>query len=156
VILADRLPDGATARRRLFARVASGATLVLSELAAGRHAVLDEEIEVKPCGFSPVDFVSRATGHPLVADFAPDDFRHWHDAAVDRIAPILPATFQAPSWTPILLSGEAGWGATPRPAHAAAERVHGKGRIVLSLVTLAGRIATNPAALRYARRLLGA
>lgn len=154
LILADGLPENASARRRLFARVAAGATLVLTELAPGRHPILDEKIEIKACGFAPLDFASRATAHPLVADFERDDFRYWHSPASGRVEAILPATFQAPDWTPILVSGEAGWGATPRPALAAAERLHGKGRIRLSLVTLAGRTSTNPAALRFAQRLL--
>ena len=156
VILADSWPKAEAERRRLLARVAAGATLVFSELANGAYSILGEDIEVKPCGFGPLDFASRATGHPVVEGFAPDDFRYWHDAKLNRIAPLLPATFQAPEWTPILLSGEAGWGATPKPALGAAERRHGKGLIRLSLVSLAGRTETNPAARLYAQRLLGA
>lgn len=154
VLLADTWPADADARRRLLERVKAGATLVLSELKPGPYVIAGDTLEIKPCGFSPLDFVSRATGHPLVADFHPDDFRYWHDQAAGRITPLLPATFQAPGWTPILLTGEAGWGATPRPALAAAERRHGKGRIVVSQVSLAGRTATNPVAELFARRLL--
>ena len=156
VILADRWPEQALERRRLLARVAGGATLVLNEPPPGKYQFSDEEIEVKACGFTPLDFVSRATWHPLVEGFEPDDFRYWHDSNLKRIAPLLPATFQAPGWTPILVSGEAGWGVTPRPALAAADVRHGKGVIRVSLVALAGRIATNPAARLYARRLLQA
>lgn len=135
--------------------MAAGATLVLSELPPASYPINKDVIEVKKCGFSPLDFASRATGHPVVAPFAGGDFRYWHDASADRITPLLPATFQAEGWTPILVSGEAGWGATPRPSLAAAELRHGKGIIRISLISLAGRTATNPAALLYARRLLG-
>jgi len=155
VILADHWPAKAADQKRLLARVAAGATLVLSELSPASYSINNDVIEVKPCGFSPVDFASRATGHPLVAPFAAGDLRYWHEASVDRITPLLPATFQAENWTPILVSGEAGWGATPRPALAAAEIRHGKGIIRVSLISLAGRTATNPAALLYAQRLLG-
>lgn len=154
VLLADTWPEDAASRRRLLDRVKAGATLVLSEPKPGTYAIAGDALEIKPCGFTPLDFVSRATGHPLVAGFAPDDFRYWHDAAAGRITPLLPATFQAPGWTPVLISGEAGWGAMPRPALAAAERAHGKGRILVSLVSLAGRTTTNPVADLFARRLL--
>jgi hypothetical protein len=160
VLLADTWPEDAPTRRSLLARVAAGATLVLTELQPGTYAFPGEglerwvNLEIKPCGFTPLDFVSRATGHALVAGFEADDFRYWHDPAAGRITPLLPTTFQAPGWTPILLSGEAGWGAPPHPAFAAAERSHGKGRIIVSLVSLAGRTSTNPAAERFARRLL--
>ncbi len=154
VILADRLPSSAIARNLLWKRVKAGATLFLTELSPGLHRVGSEKIEVKPCGFAPYDFVSRATGHPLVDGFEPDDFRFWHDVASDTITPLLHATFQAPGWKPILLSGEAGWGEPDRPALAAAERPLGKGRIVVSLLSLTGRVQTNPAADIFVRRLL--
>lgn len=155
VILTERWPSDAKARRRLLARVAAGATLVISEPEAGSYEILGEKITVKACGFGPLDFVSRATGHALVRDFDKDDFRYWHDPKENRICPLLPTNFQAPGWTPVMVSGEAGWGETPRPALAAAERSHGKGLIRLSSVSLTGRTTTNPAARLYARRLLG-
>lgn len=154
VLLADRLPESAPARTALWQQVKAGATLVLTELPAGEHRIARDRITVKPCGFAPYDFVSRATGHPAVAGFQPEDFRFWHDASTHRIEPLLPATFQAPGWTPILLTGEVGWGAPAGPALAAAERRLGLGRVILSQVTLAGRTRTNPAADLFARRLL--
>ncbi len=154
LILADAWPAKDVDQRRLLARVAAGATLVLNELKPGTHSILTDTLEIKPCGFTTLDFAFRATGHVLVADFAPDDFRYWHDPACNLITPLLPATFQAPRWTPILVRGEAGWGATPRPALAAAEKSHGKGRIIVSLISLAGRTTTNPAARHFAQRLL--
>ncbi len=156
VILTDRFLGNAAARARLWQRVRDGATLVFTELPPDNYRIAGHSVVITPCGFAPADFVSRDTGHPLVTDFAPNDFRFWHDSQTAMIAPLLPATFQAPGWTPILLSGQAGWGVTPRPALAAAEVRHGSGRIILSLVTLAGRTCSNPVADLYARRLLGA
>lgn len=156
VLLADHLPADRREAQALVRRVKAGATLVLTELPAGEHRIGNEQVTVKPCGFAPYDFVSRATGHPAVAGFATEDFRFWHDAPSNRIEPLLFATFQAPDWTPILVSGEAGWGEPARPALAAAERSLGRGRIILSQVTLAGRTRTNPAAALFAHRLLQA
>ncbi len=153
-LLTDHLPPSARACAELWQRVRDGATLVLTELPPGRHRIAGHTIDISPCGFAPCDFVSRASGHPAVEGFGPDDFRFWHDPGTDMIAPLLPVTFQAPGWTPILLTGEAGWGKTPRPALAAAEVKHGRGRIIVSQVSLAGRTRTNPAAAIYARGLL--
>ena len=154
LILADRLPASAYECEELWQRVTAGATLVLTELPVGQHQIGPDLIEVKPCGFAPYDFVSRATGHPLVVGFDRDDFRFWHEPAADTITPLLPATFQAPGWTPILLTGEAGWGTPALPALAAAEKTLGKGRIIVSLLSLAGRTCTNPVAHIFASRLL--
>jgi hypothetical protein len=91
-------------------------------------------------------FVSRATGHPLVAGFQPDDFKLWYDAKLDRVSPLLGRpTFNAAGWEPILLSFNemaAGW------------KADGKGRWCICQIELAGRIAGNPVAAVFARRLL--
>lgn len=98
--------------------------------------------------------MSRATGHPLVAGFAPEDFRFWFDPAVDRPAPLLRTVFFAEScWNPILLSGQGGWGQEWRRALAAAEQGIGAGSIIVCQVKLAGRTGTNPVARLFAERL---
>jgi hypothetical protein len=155
LMLVDGWPSTAAARRALEARARAGGTVVAFDLPEGVHPVAGDAIEVRPCGFGPVDFVSRATGHPFVEGFEPDDFRFWHDAPSGRIEPLLSATFQAPGWSPVLLSGEAGWSAGARPALAVAERPLGRGRIMLCQIALAGRVQTNPAAWHFASRLLG-
>ncbi len=103
-------------------------------------------------------FVSRDTGHPLVAGFEPDDFRHWYDPAVDRISPLLETCFRAEGWTPILCTGSGG-GTLPSPtawspALAVAEKRVGVGLWRICQAALAGRVATNPVANLFARRFL--
>lgn len=110
---------------------------------------------MKPCGMSPLHFVSRATGHRLAEGFAPVDFRLWYSPADDCIAPLVDATFTGDGLSPILTSGntdgEGNWGT----ALAAAELAFGGGYIRVSQVKLAGRTGTNPVAALFARRLLG-
>jgi hypothetical protein len=107
---------------------------------------------------NPRHFVSRATGHPAVAAFQPDDFKFWHDPDHDRVTPlletILTADDPAAGWRPVLTSGDGGWGTAWRPALACIERPYGAGRLIVCQVKLAGRTETNPVAALFARRLL--
>jgi hypothetical protein len=90
-------------------------------------------------------FLSRATGHPFVAGFEPFDFRFWFDSQAGYITPLTRAKFSGSDWNPILLAQD---------TMAAAERRYGQGWVILNQVLLADRVAANPAARRFARRLL--
>lgn len=138
----------------LHACVTAGGTLVLLELPAGEHSILGETIICANCAMNPVHFVARATGHPLVRDFAATDFRFWFDPTADHPSPLLERTFKANGWTPILMSGNGGWGKEWAPALAAAEKKHGRGLIRVCNVQLANRVGVNPIAAIFARRLL--
>lgn len=138
----------------ILAAVEKGVNLVFFNIPPGTYRVLDQRITVIPCGMNPVHFVSRATGHHLVKDFQPDDFKFWYDESVGYVTPLLKTTFTANGWTPILLTGNGGWGKPWEPALAAAEIPFGKGFIRICQVELANRIKTNPVARIFARRLL--
>ena len=153
------LVDGAAwaANRRIVHRaVAAGATAVLLGLPTGRNAVAGTEIEIRGCAMGARHFVSRDTGHPLVAGFRPNDFRFWYDQTVGYVTPLLATTFTAPSWRPVLTSGnpneEGKWVRTL----AAAEAPYGKGLFRICQVSLAGRTQGNPAARLFAQRICGA
>jgi hypothetical protein len=154
-ILMDDLALFAKHRRRIAAAVAGGATAVLLELPAGEHEIAGTKLKVDICGMFARHFVSRDTGHPLVAGFEPEDFRLWYEAAAGRISPLLETCFQARDWEPVLTTGNGGWTGEWVPALAAAEKRHGSGVYRLCQITLAGRTATNPIAAQFARRLLG-
>ena len=97
-------------------------------------------------GTSGVQFVSRDTGHALVAGFEREDFKFWYDAQVDRPSPLLNASaFQSPGWQPVLLSGT---------NMVAAWKPDGKGAWGISQIRLSGRTTGNPVAEIFARRLL--
>lgn len=135
--------------------VRGGAMAVFLELPPGDHVVGGVPVAVKACGMGPVQFVSRATGHPLVRDFAPFDFRFWYDARAGYPTPLARTIFCAEGWTPILASGIGGWVNAPwKPALAAAERRDGWGCWRICQVELAARIDGNPQASIFARRLL--
>ena len=151
--------DGAAwtdCRRAIQAAVSRGATAVLLELPAGKHVIAGTEVHVQPTAMNRRHFASRATGHPLVEGLEPNDIRFWYDQRAGFVTPLLATTFVAPSWRPILTSGnpdaEGKWVRTL----AAAELSHGKGLFRICQVELAGRTKCNPVASILARRLIAA
>jgi hypothetical protein len=125
--------------------VQDGAKVAFLELPDGKYPIGGSEVSVggTPTG---LHFVSRDTGHPLVKDFLPDDFKFWYNAQCDHPTTILntPA-FNAAGWEPILSS----FGAM-----AAGCKGDGRGSWSVCQIELAGRIVGNPVAEIFARRLL--
>lgn len=132
-------------REALTAVVRQGAKAVFLELPKGTYRIGGGQVGVDDLKRG-LYFVSRDTGDPMVAGFGPDDFRFWYDATLDRPAPLMKAgPFNAGGWKPILLRGTsmaAGW------------KPDGKGAWCVVQIELAGRIAGNPVAEIFARRLL--
>jgi hypothetical protein len=158
VILVDDPTLFAAQRATIEAAVLAGATTIFLELPAGEFELAGNTIKIESCGMGPRHFVSCATGHPLVEGFGPEDFRLWHDPAVDRVAPLLETCFRADGWTPILTTGSGGGNLSSptawSPALAAAEKRDGAGIWRVCQVALAGRTTTNPVAGLFARRLM--
>jgi hypothetical protein len=144
----------AARRRAIESAVEQGATVVFLELPVGEHQIGGTTVKVEECGMNPRHFVSRATGHPLVADYRPQDFRFWYDPAQRRPSPLLHTLFTAPGWTPILSTGNGGWGGGWTPALAAAELLRGAGKYRICQVKLTDRVKTSPVARRFATALL--
>jgi hypothetical protein len=157
VILADDWAAYRKGARGALAAVRAGATLVFLELPQGTYDPLGESgaaVEVKRTGMYEFFFASRATGHALVTGFQPEDFKFWYDPAEDCVMPVIGAVLLAPGWSQILASGVVGWGADGGPAQAAVERREGEGVVRVCQVRLA-RMLANPAAMLFARRLVG-
>jgi len=135
--------------------VKKGALTIFIDLPVGEYHIAGAEISVKQCGMGARHFVSRKTGHPLVKDFQPNDFKFWYDEKYDYSTPLLSTTFEAEGWTPILTSGDGDWQGNWRPILAAAEKKDGQGLWRICQVHLSGRIQGNPVAEKFAKRLLG-
>jgi hypothetical protein len=134
--------------------VKAGGLALFLELPPGSYQIGGSDITVSACGMGQRHFVSRNTGHPVVADFAPDDFKFWYDAALDHPSPLLSTVFESDPWLPILTSGNGGWAGPWRKVNAAAEMDDGKGCWRICQVHLAGRIHGNPVARIFAERLM--
>ena len=156
VILVDDFAAYQRERRTLDQAVAAGARLVFLELPIGEYDIGGSPVRVVDCVMRPREFVSRATGHPLVAGFEPEDFKCWHDSAAGYFRPLLSTLFEADGWQPVLTNGNGVWGggAWVRML-AAAEKPAGLGAYLICQIHLLNRTKTNPAAAIFARRLLG-
>lgn len=147
-----------TARKdELIALAKSGKTVIVENLRPGVYDVDGNEIRVKACGMRPLHFVSRKTGHPLVKDFTPYDFRMWYNEEEDMITPLIRYTFTCDAMRPILTSGNSlkgsAWGQKLYPALACAELVLGNGRLIVNEVDLRSHLK-NPVARRFHNRLI--
>jgi len=136
--------------------VNDGATLIFIELPTGKHPILDQTLEMLPSGMSPVHFVSRKTGHAMVAGFEPNDFKCWFVPKDDLFRPLCSSTFEADGWSTILLSGNGVWIKPWVPMPVAAEKRVGKGVCRICQVHLVDRVSANPPAKIFAQRLLTA
>ena len=154
VILIDDPASFAHSASQIRAAVQAGACALLLEWPAGEYEVAETKVVIEPCGMGARHTVSRATGHPLVADLQPADLRYWYDAAAGYITPLLHTTVTAPAWAPILASGNGGWESAWGPALAAAEYHDGAGIWRICQVQLAGRTQENPPAAILAQRLM--
>ena len=102
----------------------------------------------------PRHFVSRKTGHRVVEGFQPNDFRFWYHESLGCVAPLLDTVIEAPGAVTILNSGDGGWYKAWDYSPAAAEFREGRGSWRLCQIELKDCIARNPAARRFARRML--
>lgn len=154
VILIDNLKAFSAVEPAVTRSVRDGAKAVFIELPVGTHSLAGDRLTIEEAGMNPRHFVSRASGHPLVKDFAPDDFKFWFDSAAGGPRSLLDTVFQAPGWKPLLLSGQGGWSGNWGPALAAAEKPDGSGSWLICQVSLQGRLVGNPPARLFAQRLL--
>jgi hypothetical protein len=156
VLLVDDVAAYAKNKSSIDSAVAGGAKAVFLELPVGAYEIGGSAVRVEECVMRAREFVSRATGHQLVAGFGPEDFKCWYDPAADYFRPLLPTVFDGEGWDPILTNGNGVWGGGAwRSKLAAAEKRHGSGSFIVCQVTLAGRTRHNPVAGIFARRLLG-
>lgn len=75
----------------------------IDELEPGTHTIAGETVTVTKTPRRQPYFLSRKTGHPAVADFAPEDFRMWYDKSLDRLAPMSQYCFRAEGFRPVLI-----------------------------------------------------
>lgn len=154
VILVEDYRSFDQQREKITFAVRKGARAIFFPLEPGEYSVGSTRVSVEKPGRGPRQFVSRATGHPLVAGFKEFDFRLWHDPDLGHIAPLMENLFFAEGWKPILLTAHPTVDGPREDALAAAEYREGEGSWIICQLALANRTRTNPAARHFAGRLL--
>ena len=144
-------------RSGLLSFVERGSTAVFLEQEPGAVWRLGkDDITVKE--INGREFVSRKTGHPLVASFQPFDFSYWYDAEKDYIEYVATTYLEGPDLAPILQTAEA-----PRPGDVhpqrrvlpvSAELRLGKGSLVVSQLKATNRVSYEPVAAAYYQALI--
>jgi hypothetical protein len=154
VILIDDFAKYAEVVNQVNKMVNHGKTVIFLELKAQQYIIANTIVSVEKTSMGNYYFVSPKTGHPIVKDFKPLDFRFWYDGKKGLIEPILPYTFSATEWDPILSSGATGWVSDKGTVMAAGELKYGKGVFRICEVQLVDRINFNPTALVFLNSLL--
>ena len=131
-------------KAEIDAAVEKGARAIFLNLPKGEYVLPGSAAKVTVQTANP-HFLSRATGHPLVAGFEPFDFRFWYDTKSDMITPLASAKFSGDGWSAVLKT---------QGVMAVGERAYGRGRVILCEAFLADRLAVNPTARMFAERLL--
>lgn len=153
-VLIDSPAAYADHREAIDRHVREGGIALALSMPVGDHELGSASFKISRAGMGPRHFVSRKTGHPLVEGFQSNDFRFWYHASLGRVAPILETVIEAPGFETILNSGDGGWYKAWDYCPAAAEFREGKGSWRLCQIELKDCISDNPAAYRFARRML--
>ncbi len=144
ILLIDGFEVYRVQKEEIDQAIRNGARAIFVNLPAGEY-VLPGSARPTTVNNANPHFLSRATGHPLVDEFEPFDFRFWFDPVAGYLTPLANGKVQGDDWSPVLLT---------QGAMAVAERPFGKGQVVVCQAFLAGRITTNPTARLFAERLL--
>ena len=143
-------------RREFDSMVCDGGRVVFLELPPGEYEIGGSVVKVSECMMRPREFVSRATGHPLVEGFGPEDFKCWYDPEAGWFRPLLGTVFEAEGWIPILTSGNgvSGGGGTWKAKLASAELPAGNGSYIVCQIGLEAWAKHNPIAGIFLHRLM--
>jgi hypothetical protein len=133
-----------------------GAAVFLEQPAGAVWHLGDNDVQVK--GMTGREFVSRKTGHPLVATFQPFDFSYWYDAGKDYIEYVATCYLEGRDLIPILQTSDVVRPGDPVPKRTvrpvAAELRVGRGSFFISQVKATERVGYEPVAAAYYQALI--
>ena len=156
VILIDDITWYQQNKERLDRMVEEGKTVVFQELPAGEFSIGESRIAIEKTIMGQYYFVSPQTGHTMVKDFRPFDFKFWYNDAKGLVTPFLGSMVKAdPAWKTILKTGKTTWVEMGGEYAAVSEMKQGKGAFRICQLQLNNRIHSNPVAKKFALKLLG-
>ena len=155
VILIDDVSYYQQNKKRLDQMVERGKTLVFLELPVGEFNIGGSEIAIESTIMGQYYFVSPSSGHPIVKDAKPFDFKFWYNDSTGLVSPFLESMIKVDAnWDPILKTGKTTWVDMGGEYAAVAELKKGKGAFIICQLQLNNRINSNPTAKRFAHRLI--
>lgn len=157
MVFVDSFDAFDVARDAVLQAARNGASVVFLEQSKNSEWNLGETaVKVRTMGGK--EFVSRKTGHALVAGFAPFDFAYWYDPEKDYVEYVARSYVEGVGLAPVLITGENARPGDPYPMHRSmsvvGEMKMGRGRLIFSELKTSGRIATEPVARAFFERIL--
>jgi hypothetical protein len=144
IMLVDSV-DGYEAVQDDVLRFAStgGTVLFLEQEPETTWRIENQRIAVKRAS-PPMEFVSRKTGHPLIASFQPSDFSYWYNREIDYIEYVATSYIQGEGLRAILVRR-----VDKQDQIVAGELPWGRGSLIFSQLSAASRIDYEPVAAAY-------
>lgn len=157
LILVDQVDAYEVVRDAVLDSVRTGGTAVFLEQEPGAAWRL-EQGQVTVRRMRGREFVSRKTGHPIVAGFQPFDFSYWYDRDKDFIEYVATSYLEGGGLKPILLTAEAARPGDPNPQRktmpVSAELRLDQGRLIFTQLKATGRIDYEPVAAAYYQAII--
>ena len=155
VILVDSIIYYRKNKQRIDKLVEEGKTLVFLELPEGNYEIGKSKIAIEKTIMGKYYFVSPKTGHILMKDAKPFDFKFWYNDSQNLVTPLLESMINSDdTWIPILKTGKTTWKTTAGEYSAVSELKSGKGRFIICQLQLINRTKSNPTAKKFAIQLL--
>ncbi|MBI9064171.1 MAG: hypothetical protein JEZ14_19450 [Marinilabiliaceae bacterium] len=156
VILIDDVTWYQQNRDAVDQMVENGKTVIFLELPVGEFNIGESQIAIEKTIMGQYYFVSPQTGHPMVKDTQPFDFKFWYNDSKGLVTPFMGSMVKADSsWKTILKTGKTTWVEMGGEYAAVSEMRSGKGVFRICQLQLNGRIHSNPSAKKFAVKLLG-
>jgi len=147
-------------KKSIHKHVSMGGRAVFGMLPENNYVIAGHTVQIMKFSMNDRLFVSCDTGHALVEDFLPDDFKLFFNDEKKRIAPFTGTFICASRLISILTSGEArshfnrnDTDTSYVPVPVAAELKHGAGSFVFCQIDLKRIIRHNPVARIFYDRL---
>lgn len=128
----------------LDAVVAKGSILLFMGLPAGNYTLQDAPFKVERTVMGDYFFANPQTGHPMMKQYKPFDFKFWYDAESDYTTPLLYYTIIGEGLTSIVGTGSTTWTEDKGSMSAVSELKYGKGIYRICELNISGRSQHNP------------
>ena len=147
-------------RPAILERVRAGATAIVQLTNGGDDLIeIDDDMTIPVKAMNGVMFLARNAAAEITKGFRPDDFSFWYNAEEDTIDHLATAYLDSDDLTPLLFSYQkpdffestSGW---KRRLPVVGILPYGRGQLLFSTLTLAGRLGLNPILDRFLRKLI--
>ena len=149
-------PDDFTSNKNVIEEfVSKGGNVLLNEWPSGNYIIGNEKINIQPTIMGNYYFANISHALLKSSTLKPKDFFMWYDKTKGYIQPILYSVVKAPKWMPLVTTGLCNFGGENPDGYLAAGYLkYGKGKFIVSQITLAGKMNENPSSKIFLNAIL--